>query len=107
MRAKPLMAPPLAILPFPVALVGDAAAALTCGPNGRIKAASRMKSPQVQKCLEKAAYCEHMARIVSDADARLQFAEVAKQWQHLAKQTEELESEQATLPQTKGPRSAS
>lgn len=57
------------------------------------QAASRVKSPQVQKCLEKAAYCERMVSIVSDADARFQFAEVAKQWQHLAKQIEELESE--------------
>jgi len=51
-----------------------------------------MKSPQVQRCLDKAAYCERMAAIASDADARLQFAEVAKQWQHLAKQIEELKS---------------
>jgi len=57
------------------------------------QAASRVKSPQVQKCLEKAAYCERMASIVSDADARFQFEEVAKQWQHLAKQIEELEPE--------------
>ena len=60
-----------------------------------------MKSPQVQRCLDKAAYCERMAAIASDADASLQFAEVAKQWQHLAKQIEELEAEQATLPQRK------
>ncbi|HKF11063.1 MAG TPA: hypothetical protein VKB89_20440 [Xanthobacteraceae bacterium] len=60
-----------------------------------------MKSTQVQRCLEKAAYCERMAVVVSDADARLQFAEVAKQWQYLAKQIEELEKEQATLPQRK------
>jgi len=42
-----------------------------------------------------------MASIVSDADAKLQLAEVAKQWQHLAKQIEELEAEQAALLQTK------
>ena len=48
-----------------------------------------MKSRQVQACLEKAACCERMAAIVSDADARLQLAEVAKQWQQLARQIEE------------------
>jgi hypothetical protein len=65
-----------------------------------------MKSPQVQKCLDKAAYCERMAAIASDRDARQQFAEVAKQWHQLAKQIEALESELATWPQSKRPTTA-
>jgi hypothetical protein len=60
-----------------------------------------MTSAQVQRCLEKAAYCARMASIVSNADAKLQFADVAMQWQHLATQIEELEAEQPTLPQRK------
>jgi hypothetical protein len=66
------------------------------------KTPNSMKSAQVQKCLDKAAYFERMASIVSDRDAKLQFAEVAKQWRHLAEQIEELELELAA-PQAKRP----
>jgi hypothetical protein len=44
-----------------------------------------------QEFLEKAKYCERMAAFAKDRDARLQFAEVARQWRDLARQHQELE----------------
>ena len=47
-------------------------------------------SAQVQICLEKATYCERMASIVTDPDAKAWFADAAKRWRELARQTERL-----------------
>jgi len=44
-----------------------------------------------QEFLEKAKYCERMAAIVKDRDAKLQFAGVARQWRDLARQHQEPE----------------
>jgi hypothetical protein len=44
-----------------------------------------------QAFLERAKYCEGMAATAKDRDAKLQFAEVARQWRDLARQHHELE----------------
>jgi hypothetical protein len=52
-------------------------------------------SDKVQDYLRRAAHCENMAKLSNDRDVRLQFADVARQWRALARQTEQLEKHQS------------
>jgi hypothetical protein len=54
-------------------------------------------SVQVQTCLEKAAYCDRMASIAADPDAKAVFVDAAKRWRDAASRIERLEGELARL----------
>jgi hypothetical protein len=43
---------------------------------------------QVQTCLERAEYCERMASIAADPDAKARFADAAKRWRDTALATQ-------------------
>jgi hypothetical protein len=57
-------------------------------------------SAQVQACLERAEYCDHMASVVEDPDAKALFADAAKRWRDTASRLERLEGELAKLPKS-------
>jgi hypothetical protein len=57
-------------------------------------------SVQVQTCLEKAEYCDRMASMAADPDAKVRFADAAKRWRDAAARIERLEGELAKLPKS-------
>jgi hypothetical protein len=57
-------------------------------------------SAQVQTCLERAEYCDRMASIAADPDAKALFADAAKRWRDTANRIERLEGELANLPES-------
>jgi hypothetical protein len=57
-------------------------------------------SAQVESCLQKAAYCDRMASMVSDPDAKARFADAAKRWRETARRIERLEDELTKLPKS-------
>jgi hypothetical protein len=47
---------------------------------------TRKNSPQVQRCLDNAAYCEKRAAAATDREMKAMFKDAALQWRELARQ---------------------
>jgi hypothetical protein len=50
-----------------------------------------------QQCLDRARECDWMASQAKDQDARTAFVELARQWQELARQKEDVERSRSYL----------
>jgi hypothetical protein len=57
-------------------------------------------SAQGENYLEKAAYCDRMASIATDTDAKGRFTDAAKRWRDAARRIQRLEDELAKLPKS-------
>ena len=55
---------------------------------------------QGESYLQKAAYCDRMASMATDPDAKARFADAAKRWRDAARRIERLEDELLKLPKS-------
>jgi hypothetical protein len=72
-------------------------AADTLGLAERASAPWRTNSARVQKCLDRARYCEHAASIVTSTGARATFLEAARSWREMAEQYRKRERIEALI----------